>query len=847
MSAEKPYRLPTNVTPERYELKLTPDLTTWTFSGDEKISIHVHEPVREIILNAAELELHAVSLQTADGKVREGRVNLDTENERATLSFGEPVPAGRGDLQIQFSGILNDKLHGFYRSTYKGADGQDKPLASTQFESTDARRAFPCWDEPAFKAVYQVTLVVDEKLTAISNARVVRENALPGNKKAVVFADSMKMSTYLVAFIVGEFEATAPVMVGNAPLRVCAVPGKKHLATFAVAIGKASLEHFSAYYGIAYPGDKLDLIAIPDFASGAMENLGAITFRETALLVDADRATRTELERVADVVSHENAHMWFGDLVTMKWWNGLWLNEAFATFMEMLAVDAWKPEWRRWDSFTVSRAAAMQVDGLKSTRPIEFPVERPEEAAGMFDILTYEKGASVLRMLEQYLGAEAFRDGIRLYLRRHAYANAETTDLWDALEESTKEPVRALMDTWIFQAGYPLISVEKGPRGLRLNQQMFRYLQDGSDQERKWHVPIFLRAGTKTGVIEKTILLADGEQTVELGDTVDWAVVNAGGHGFYRVRYGADLFDSLKHGLQVRLSAVERFGLVNDTWASTLAGLTSLIDYLSLIDLLSDENDVNVWTTVIGSGHHLERILDDPQCATLAKRLRTLLGPAVARFGWTPRQGESDLESQLRGDLINALGTLGDDKGCQERARELFALYEKSPDIVERNLIPALIAIVAHTGTAADYDKFYGRFKNAQTPQEETRFLFALANFRLPELIDRTLDLTINGEVRTQNSPYLMRGILLNKPARVKAWVFMKAHWEEMLRQYPDNAIPRMCEGIVGLATAELEADVRDFFARHPVKQGTKQMEQHLERLHVAVICRERWRDLLRS
>jgi puromycin-sensitive aminopeptidase len=847
MSAEKPYRLSTNVTPERYELKLTPDLTTWTFTGDEKISIHVHEPVREIILNAAELELHAVSLKTADGKVREGHVNWDAENEQAMLSFAEPVPVGRADLQIQFSGILNDKLHGFYRSTYKGADGQDKPLASTQFESTDARRAFPCWDEPAFKAVYQVTLVVDEKLTAISNARVVRENALPGNKKAVVFADSMKMSTYLVAFIVGEFEATAPVMVGNAPLRVCAVPGKKHLATFAVDIGKASLEHFSAYYGIAYPGDKLDLIAIPDFASGAMENLGAITFRETALLVDADRATRTELERVADVVSHENAHMWFGDLVTMKWWNGLWLNEAFATFMEMLAVDAWKPEWRRWDSFTVSRAAAMQVDGLKSTRPIEFPVERPEEAAGMFDILTYEKGASVLRMLEQYLGAEAFRDGIRLYLRRHAYANAETTDLWDALEESTKEPVRALMDTWIFQAGYPLISVEKGPRGLRLNQQMFRYLQDGSDQERKWHVPIFLRAGTKTGVIEKTILLADGEQTVELGDTVEWAVVNAGGHGFYRVRYGADLFDSLKHGLQVRLSAVERFGLVNDTWASTLAGLTSLIDYLSLIDLLSDENDVNVWTTVIGSGHHLERILDDPQCTTLAKRLRTLLGLAVARFGWTPRRGESDLESQLRGDLINALGTLGDDKGCQERTRELFALYEKSPDIVERNLIPALIAIVAHTGTAADYDKFYGRFKNAQTPQEETRFLFALANFRLPELIDRTLDLTINGEVRTQNSPYLMRGILLNKPARVKAWVFMKAHWEEMLRQYPDNAIPRMCEGIVGLATAELEADVRDFFARRPVRQGTKQMEQHLERLHVAVICRERWRDLLCS
>ncbi len=331
-------------------------------------------------------------------------------------------------MAIKFTGVLNDKLHGFYRSTYKGADGQDKPLASTQFESTDARRAFPCWDEPAIKAVYQVTLIVDEKLTAISNASVVRETLLAGTgKKEVVFADSMKMSTYLVAFIVGEFEATEPVMVGNAPLRVWAVPGKKRLANFAVDIGKASLEHFSAYYGLAYPGDKLDLIAIPDFASGAMENLGAITFRETALLVDSDKATRAELERVADVVSHENAHMWFGDLVTMRWWNGLWLNEAFATFMEMLAVDAWKPEWRRWDSFTVSRAAAMQVDGLKSTRPIEFPVERPEEAAGMFDVLTYEKGASVLRMLEQFLGAERFRDGIRLYLQRHQFANTETS------------------------------------------------------------------------------------------------------------------------------------------------------------------------------------------------------------------------------------------------------------------------------------------------------------------------------------------------------------------------------------------------------------------------------------
>jgi puromycin-sensitive aminopeptidase len=848
MPEDKPYRLPTTVVPERYEIRLTPDLAAATFAGEEKISIQILKPVQQIVLNAAELEIQEASVTKPDGIRAKGEVTLDAANEQATLSFPENLTPGRWDLQIKFSGLLNDKLHGFYRSTYKDASGNEKRLASTQFESTDARRAFPCWDEPAMKAVFQVTLVVDKGLTAISNARVLRENVLPETgKKEVVFADSIKMSTYLVAFIVGEFEATNPVMVGSAPLRVWSVPGKKNLGKFGQEIGKFSLEHFSRYYGIAYPGDKLDLVAIPDFASGAMENLGAITFRETALLVDEGKATRSELERVADVVSHENAHMWFGDLVTMKWWNGLWLNEAFATFMEMLAVDAWKPEWRRWDSFTISRAAAMQVDGLKSTRPIEFPVEKPEEAAGMFDVLTYEKGASVLRMLEQYLGDVAFRDGIRLYLRKHEYANAETTDLWDALEESTREPVREMMDSWIFQPGYPLISVEKSAGGLVLSQRLFRYLRDEDIPQRRFHVPIFLRASTQAGVVTKVVLMTEPQQRIELPNAPDWAVVNAGGHGFYRVRYSSDLAEALKEGLQDKLSPVERFSLVNDAWATTLAGLTSLTDYLNMMELLRGETDLNVWTTVFISAHNLHRILDETQDRTLQQRLRGILTPALVHFGWSPREGESELDRQLRGELINALGTVAEDRACQQRTRDLSAQYEKQPESVERNLVPALVAVVAHTGGAAEYEKFYARFKSAATPQEETRYLFALASFRDSTVIDRTLQMTINGEVRTQNAPYLMRSMLLNKDAREKAWSFMKAHWDDMTRQYPDNSIPRMCDGIIGLATPELERDVRDFFARHPVKQGAKQMEQHLERLRIAVACKEQWKDLLRE
>ena len=838
---DKSYRLPTTVTPERYQIRLTPDLKTFTFVGEEIVSLSIHEPVKEISFNAAELNIHRVTVTDIGGKAIAGTVRLDEANERATCTFPQTLAPGSWQLHLQFAGILNDKLHGFYRSTYKDANGQEKMLASTQFESTDARRAFPCWDEPALKAVFQSTLVIDEHLTAISNTAIVRETRLPGTgKKEVVFADTIKMSTYLVAFIVGEFEATEPVFVDGKPLRVWAVPGKRHLAKFGQDIGAASLAFFSTYYGYPYPGDKLDLIAIPDFASGAMENLGAITFRETALLVDEKNSTRSELERVADVVSHENAHMWFGDLVTMRWWNGLWLNEAFATFMEMLAVDHCKPEWQRWTSFAVSRAAAMLVDGLKSTRPIEFPVRLPAEAAGMFDILTYEKGAAVLRMLEQYLGSDVFRQGIVSYLRKHEYNNAETTDLWDAIEASSQQPVRALMDSWVFQPGYPLITVRAEQNTLILTQQRFLYLQDDTRHEQTWQVPIFLRIKTATGVYTQTLLLTEREARITLPAAPEWVIVNADGAGFYRVRYSPDLLNQLTQQLQTTLSAVERFNLVNDTWAATLAGLSPMASYLDLLQLFREESDPNVWAAILGSCHYLYRLLDPQQRPGLQTFLRRLLAPITQKLGWHPLPGENDLTKQLRGELLSALGTLGNDATIQAEARTHYVRYKIDPRAVDPNIVPALVAIIAHTGGRAEYEEFHANVSTAKTPQEEQRYLFALAAFRSVDLLDRTLAMTINGEVRTQNAPYLMRSLLLNIDGRERVWAFMKQHWEEMTQQYPDNSIVRMCEGITALATAALETDVRQFFSSHPVKQGAKTMDQHLEKLRIAVACKQR-------
>ncbi|HJU11966.1 MAG TPA: M1 family metallopeptidase [Candidatus Binataceae bacterium] len=832
------YRLPTTVTPQRYELRLEPDLKSFTFRGDEIVTVTVNQPTFEVVLNALELEIDQATAEQSGKTVESTRVEMEPARERAHIHFRDALSPGEWKLNIKFRGVLNDKLHGFYRSQYTDSAGKSHTVATTQFEATDARRAFPCWDEPALKAVYKVSLVIDQDLVAVSNAGVEQERRLGNGKKEVVFKDTIKMSTYLLAFIVGEFEATDAVDAGT-PLRLVHVPGKRDLTGWAKQIGAFSLKFFANYYGIPYPGDKLDLIAIPDFAAGAMENLGAITFRETALLADDRTASRAELERVADVVAHENAHMWFGDLVTMKWWNGIWLNEAFATFMEMLAVDAWKPNWKRWDSFGVSRAAAMGVDALKSTRSIEYTVLSPEDCRSMFDVLTYEKGASVLRMLEQYLGGEEFRRGISLYLKKHQYANTETGDLWDALQEASDQPVRRLMDSWIFQQGFPIIAVEavNGGRALKLSQQRFFYLPPDNPEPQLWHVPIRLSVKTDRGQESYRVLLTGEKTTLELPGKVEWALVNEGGSGFFRVQYSAELLQSLI-GNARRLKPIERFGLVSDVWAAIVAGLKPLKEYVSTARFLRDETDLNVWRALVAGFHYLDMMVSDNQRPALARAVREIAGPAAARLGWSPSSNEDELTRQLRAMLLGTLGTLGEDQEVQTRARNVYAEWSSDLAHADRDLMPHLINILAYTGDRARYQEFKQNFKNARTPQEEQRYLFSLANFRNPELLRATMEMTLNGEVRTQNAPFLMHSLLANPVSRYEAWDFVCKNWEAMIQKYPDSALPRMCEGVSGLLDRQQE--VNAFFEQHKPRLGQKIIEQHLERLAVAVAFRNR-------
>jgi puromycin-sensitive aminopeptidase len=837
-----PYRLPRTVVPRLYDLRLEPDLDQARFTGSVAIEATVHEPTSLVVLNAIEMQIEKVTIEAA-GRVWQPAVTLEESTERCLLTLDSPLPAGPARLVLHFTGTLNDQLRGFYRSRFKAADGTLHTLAATQFEATDARRAFPCWDEPAFKAVFRTTLVLDPSLQAVSNTLILEEKEEAG-RKILRFADTIPMSSYLVAFIIGELVASEPVMVGSTPLRVWSVAGKQHLTAFARDIAAFSLGYFEDYYGRPYPGDKLDLIAIPDFAAGAMENLGAITFRETALLVDSAAASHQERERVADVVAHENAHMWFGDLVTMNWWNGLWLNEAFATFMEMKAVDAWKPEWQRWTTFGVSRSAAFTVDGLQSTRPIEYPVQAPRDADAMFDVLTYEKGASVLRMLEQYLGPEVFREGVRIYLARHAFGNTETADLWKALEAACHLPIPSILDGWIFHPGYPLLSVRREGTDLVLAQQRFSYLPPepgSSPSDQVWQVPVQIRLETAGGSRVERVLLRDRETRLPLPGEVSAVFVNEGGHGFYRVRYSPELLTPLLEHLG-NLAAIERFNLVNDTWAGVLAGLVGLREYLDLTSRFGSEPDRNVWSALLGSFHAVNRIVEDADRPRLARLVRQRVGGLVAELGWTPRAGEDELTGQLRADLLRAAGTLGDDAQVQAEAAEVYQRGQ-----ADAGVLAAAIAILAHTGGPARYEEFLAAYRVARTPQEEQRYLHALAGFREQTLVERTLGLTIDGTVRTQDAPLLLRSLFLGVHSRAATWRFVRANRDTLEKGLPPVGFRRLWEGLIGLATRQWEAEVKEYLSAKPLALGGRVLEQYLEQLHIAVCLREREGEALRG
>ena len=608
MTSSNEWKLPTTVRPTLYTLTLEPDLDSFTFDGSETIAIQVDEPTSDIRMNSAEIAIRSATLTLPDGSERQpDSISFDEEKETVSFDFTDAIPPGTAHLTIEFTGELNDKLRGFYRSSYTDAEGDQRWMATTQFESTDARRAFPCWDEPAVKAAFDITLVVPSELEAVSNTEPVSITDTGDGKKIVHYAQTPVMSTYLLAFIVGDLACVQDRTRDGVLMRVWATRGNEAKGQFALETSMALLDYFHDYFGVPYPLSKLDHIAIPDFAAGAMENWGAITYREVALLVDPVESSAGTREIVAAIISHEMAHQWFGDLVTMEWWDDLWLNESFASWMGDKAVDYLHPEWEMWTQFlTHDTGSALNLDGLRNSHPIEQPVNNPAEIGELFDAISYSKGGSVLRMLEHYLGEDAFRAGLRIYIQRHQYANARTRDLWNALGEASGQPVAEIMDSWTSQTGYPVldVSVNRSGDSIEVGLSQSRFLYDEIlDQDEEpdgtiWKAPVTARTASNAEPARALMETADFGLTLQpasYGSGDEWIKVNPDQSGFFRVQYPDEEIERLKAPIaSLTLPARDRLGLQSDAYALAKAGRIPASAYLNLVEAYSNENDPSV-------------------------------------------------------------------------------------------------------------------------------------------------------------------------------------------------------------------------------------------------------------
>jgi puromycin-sensitive aminopeptidase len=837
---DNPFRLERKVLPESYELVLRIDPNEEEFHGQVGITVTARESTGAFELNSVDLEITSSYLETASGQSPVA-VSYRPENEIVELEPATPLAQGeQAHLSIGFTGRLRSDLSGLYRSVYVAPDGSKKNIATTQFESTGARKAFPCFDEPDMKATFNITLEVPEGLMAISNYPIVSREALGDGFERISFESTMKMSTYLLAFIVGDLVATEPVLADGVPVRVIHIPGREGLSDFALEVAAHAISYYHDYFGIAYPAPKLDLIAIPDFAFGAMENLGAVTFRETALLVNRDTAARVELERVCDVVNHEIAHMWFGDLVTMKWWNGIWLNEAFATYMEINATDKFRPQWRRWESFGIERLTALSIDSLPSTRPIEYPVVSPADAHDMFDALTYQKGAAVLKMAEQYLGEDTFRAGVRLYLNSHLYGNAETTDLWEALSRASGQPISEMMDTWIFQGGHPQISVDQLPDGIRLTQSPFRLLAREDDPigsiGASWHVPVIARTLDND---ERKLLLNQPETALT---TSSWpVVVNAHGWGVYRVRYSQPLLVQLAERLH-EMEVLERFDLLADAWALVLAENMPLTEAAILLRRLDQERNPNILQILTSALSMLDRIANDSEHVHVQEFAQEVLKPVMEDVGLNPVPDEDPQTALTRVVVFSALGNTAHDREVIEQARAWFREEMSGIGGPSGDLAQAVLSVVARHGEESDFAFILDRYRNPKDPQDERRHLLALAEFPQASLASRLLPLTLS-EIRTQDAAFVVDRVLANPHTQEIALDFIFQHFDELLARLPEASLPYMTNSLsllIGPQSHRRAQEVFRFFAEHRPPSGQRLLDQTLERLLVNLRFRER-------
>lgn len=781
---KKNVRLPQHIIPLRYKIHLVPDLDNFVFEGEEEIEIDVLKPIRKITLHSAELEIVSVEL-SQDKKIITGKVSYSEQDETATLIFPAIIRAGLASIKLKFTGILNDKMRGFYRSRYEQGKSTVH-MGVTQFESTDARRAFPCFDEPAKKAVFEVSLKIPHDRTLISNTIETEILEHEGGFKTVKFAPTPKMSSYLLAFIVGHFESIEDRTKSGVRIRVFVTPGKKNQANFALECARRCIEFYENYFGIRYPLPSVDLIAIPDFASGAMENWGAITYRETAILVDPIHSSTLNKQWVALVIAHELAHQWFGNLVTMEWWTHLWLNEGFASFMEYKAVDTLFPSWRIWTQFVfIEHAQALSLDGLANTHPIEVDVNHPAEISEIFDAVSYSKGAAVIRMLEAYLGEADFRTGLRKYLKKHSYSNATTNDLWDTLEITSDKPVRQIMEKWTRKAGYPLVTISSKNGNLSLSQSRFfsSALSSLKSLDKTiWPIPIsFIGKKLKT----KLFLFNKNKSSIKnIGD--EWIKANPSETSLVRINYSTKLLGDLSDRLAAfdkNLSEEDRFGILRDAFALSEAGKISTATVLKLALSYRNEESYIIWAQLSEQIIKLRTLFfNEPYFEDFKKYVNILFSEIVKKVGWEKKDGEDYTRSLIRSIVIYVVGTCGS-KETIKQAQKFFR-QNLNNNGINPDLRGTIYSLVAQNGGREEYKILHSKFMKEKFEEEKDRFMRALCQFSDKKVLSQVLDFSFSDKARGQDTIKAVNFVWGNPYGRGLAWEYVKSHWPEIVARF---------------------------------------------------------------
>jgi aminopeptidase N len=826
-------RLPEMAVPENYKLFFTPDLDKATFEGDETISIRILQPTPEITLNAADINFHEVMISSG-GATQRAKVTLDKDKEMALLTVEKQLPIGAASVHIIYTGILNDEMRGFYL----GKDDKGRKYAATQFESTDARRAFPSFDEPAYKATFDITTVADKGQVAISNSKVSSDTPGPGDRHTVRFATTPRMSSYLAALVVGNFEYIEGEADGI-PIRVYSTPGKKDMDKFALETAEHVLSYYDKYFSIKYPYGKLDLIGIPDFSAGAMENTGCITFREVLLEVDEKQGSVDLKKTVASVIAHEMAHQWFGDLVTMNWWDDIWLNEGFATWMSSKPIHAWKPEWNFDLDDVNGTGGTLNTDSLANTRPIHQAAETPGQIQGLFDGIAYGKAASVLRMLEAYLGEETFRAGVNAYIQKHQYANAAARDFWEAQTKTSKKPVDQIMPTFVKQAGVPIINVKTQCSGnsttVSLDQR--RYYSDRekfqAPNDELWRVPLCMKSSTGA---EKCELLTKKEETFTLPGCSTWVLANAGASGYYRAGYQPDAVRALANDAESKLTPAERIALQADIWASVRVGREPVGDYLAFAQGLGSDRNRAVLEGLLGRLNYIgQYLVTENDRGSYRAWMREYLTPILKDIGWEAKPGESDEQRTLRARLFNGLGYDARDPEVLAQARKIADKALEDPSSVDRQMVGGAMALAALNGGEDFYNRLMTAMKTPKSPEEYYMDLFTLPQFNDQKLLQRTLDYALSPDVRSQDALGVITSVMQNPDGEKLAWDFVLAHWDAVQKVGGPFASAQVVGATSSFCDAHMRDQVVEFYAAHKVEAAERTYRQSIERINNCV------------